>query len=168
MQTVTQGNFEELIEIHKYRIYRICRVYAVSPIEPEDLFQEVVFQIWKSHPTFKGQSNIGTWIYRIAINVCIRSKMKFQKSNTKTIHLESITFSQLKSNDENEDQERFELLRECISQLNESDRSIVVLYLEDLPYKDMVSILGLTENHIAVKMKRIRKKLLNCMTPKMN
>ncbi len=60
------------------------------------------------------------------------------------------------------------MLRECISTLNESDQSIIILYLEELPYKEIAVITGLSANHIAVKMKRIRKKLLDCITPKLH
>ena len=167
MPSEVKLHFEQTIEENKYKIYRICKIYAVSPIEPQDLFQEVVFQIWKSYSTFKGHSNIGTWVYKIALNVCIRSKMKLQKRNTSMIRLESITFLPLKDDIDEDEHEKFQYLHECISVLNESDKSIVVLYLEDLPYKEIAIILGLTENNIAVKMKRIRKRLFECITPKM-
>ena len=71
--------FEQLLENNKAKIYRICKIYAVSPLEPQDLFQEVIFAIWKSLPTFKGNSSIDTWIYRITLNICLRSKQKSEK-----------------------------------------------------------------------------------------
>ena len=85
-------NFKQILEDNKDRIFRICRIYAVAPLEPQDLFQEVVFQIWKSLSTFKGRSNISNWIYKIALNVCSRSKMKLEKSNIKEIRFESIQY----------------------------------------------------------------------------
>jgi len=66
------------------------------------------------------------------------------------------------------EQEKFQYLKECIATLNESDTSILVLYLDELSYKEIAEITGLSENHIAVKMKRIRKKLFECITPKIN
>ncbi|MFT4666228.1 MAG: RNA polymerase sigma factor (sigma-70 family) [Polaribacter sp.] len=81
MRNKLEGSFEQILEKNKQKVYRICKVYAVNPIEPEDLFQEVIFQIWKSLDTFKSKSSIDTWVYKIAINVCLRSKMKFDKSN---------------------------------------------------------------------------------------
>jgi len=161
-------NFEHLLETNKEKIYRICRIYAVSPIEPQDLFQEVAYQIWKSLPSFKEKSNIDTWIYRIALNVGMRSKLKLEKKREKTVLFESIQFMIAEQQMDASDTEKYELLRECIATLNESDTSIIVLYLEDLPYQQIASITGLTENHIAVKMKRIRKKLFDCMNPKLN
>jgi RNA polymerase sigma factor (sigma-70 family) len=158
--------FEGILERNKYKIYRICTIYAVAPIEPQDLFQEVVFQIWKSLDKFKGKSSIDTWIYKIAINVCLRSKMKFDKSNGKTDRFESIHFSPIEKEIDASEQEKFTYLKECISTLNETDTSLIVLYLDDLSYKEIAVITGLSENHIAVKMKRIRKKLFECITQK--
>jgi len=162
------AKFEQVLEENKAKIYRICRIYAVAPIEPQDLFQEVVFHLWKSLPTFKGKSNISTWVYKIALNVCHRSKMKLERKNGKTVRLESIQFTPIASPLQEDQQERYQLLRQCISTLDESDQSIIILYLEELPYKEIAVITGLSANHIAVKMKRIRKKLLDCITPKLH
>lgn len=164
----TPNNFDLILKENKQKIYRICRIYAASPIEPEDLFQEVVFQIWKSLPNFKGMSSIDTWIYRIALNVCLRSKMKLDKSNQKTTRMEAIHFTPITETIDPFEEEKFTYLKECIASLNESDTSIIVLYLDEISYKEIAEITGLSENNIAVKMKRIRKKLFECMTPKMN
>ncbi len=158
--------FEKILERNKYKIYRICNIYAVAPVEPQDLFQEVVFQIWKSLDKFIGKSSIDTWVYKIAINVCLRSKMKFDKSNNKTERFESIHFTPVEKEIDSFEQEKFNYLKECISTLNETDTSLIALYLDDLSYKEIAVITGLSENHIAVKMKRIRKKLFECITPK--
>lgn len=168
MQNAKEQTFEQILEDNKHKIYRICRIYAVFPIEPQDLFQEVVYQIWKSFSTFKRKSNISTWIYKIALNVCYRSKMKLEKNNGKTVRLESIQFVPVEITPDKSQQKKYKALHDCISSLNENDQSIVVLYLEELPYKEIAVITGLTENHIAVKMKRIRKLLLDCITHKLN
>lgn len=161
------AKFEQILEENKAKIYRICRIYAVAPIEPQDLFQEVVFHLWKSLSTFKGKSSVGTWVYRIALNVCHRSKMKLERKNGKTVRLESIQFVPIDEPTDQNQQEKYQILRKCISALDESDQSIIILYLEELPYKEIAAITGLSANHIAVKMKRIRKKLLDCITPKL-
>ena len=163
-----QTNFEQVLETNKETIYRICRIYAVSPIEPQDLFQEVVYQIWKSLSTFKGKSNINTWVYRIALNVCMRSKLKLEKKQEKTVRFDAIQFKVSDDSLNHKDNEKYKLLKACIATLNESDTSIIVLFLEDISYKQIAEITGLTENHIAVKMKRIRKKLFDCINPKLN
>jgi len=167
MQKQEQQLFNQILEDNKTSIYRICRIYAVSPIEPQDLFQEVIFHIWKSYSTFKGKSNISTWIYKIALNVCNRSKMQFESLNNKTKRLESIQFK-LSETIPNEIEEiKFKALRECISLLNAVDGSIVIMHLDELHYKEIAVITDLTENHIAVKMKRIKKILLDCIIPKL-
>nr|WP_279309208.1 sigma-70 family RNA polymerase sigma factor [Psychroserpens sp. SPM9] len=161
-------NFEQVLEANKEKIYRICKIYAINPIEPQDLFQEVVFQIWKSLSSFKGNSTIDTWIYRIALNVCMRSKLKFEKSNDKKVRLEAIAFKVADTSIDESEQEKFRFLKQCITTLNESDTLIIVLYLEELSYKEIATVTGLSENHIAVKMKRIRKRLFDCINPKLN
>lgn len=158
--------FEEILERNKHKIFRICNIYAVPPIEPQDLFQEVIFQIWKSLDSFNSNSSIDTWVYRICINVCLRSKMKLDKSYSNTERLESIHFTPIDKETDTFEQEKLKYLKECISSLNETDTSLIVLFLDDLSYKEIATITGLSENHIAVKMKRIRRKLFECITPK--
>lgn len=160
--------FEQILEENKHKIFRICRIYAVAPIEPQDLFQEVAFQVWKSFSSFQGKSTIDTWIYKIAINVCLRSKMKLDKSNNKMDRFESIQFIPVQTDTDDDEQEKYQFLRDCISFLNEIESSIIIFYLEELSYKEIAHITGLTENHIAVKMKRIKKKLFDCISPKLN
>jgi RNA polymerase sigma factor (sigma-70 family) len=167
MQNKAELTFIQILEDNKEKIYRICRIYAVSPIEPQDLFQEVVYQIWKSFYTFEGKSSISTWIYKIALNVCFRLKMKLEKNNSKMVRLESMQFEPAENPPDKNQQEKYKALHDCISSLIESDQSIVILYLEELPYKEIAAITGLTENHIAVKMKRIRKMLFDCIAYKL-
>jgi RNA polymerase sigma factor (sigma-70 family) len=167
MQKQEEQLFNQILEDNKTSIYRICRIYAVSPIEPQDLFQEVIFHIWKSYSTFKGKSNISTWIYKIALNVCNRSKIQFESLNNKTKRLESIQFKLSETIPDEIEEIKFKALRECISLLNAVDGSIVIMHLDELHYKEIAEITDLTENHIAVKMKRIKKILLDCITPKL-
>jgi len=167
MKNQADQAFIQILEDNKERIYRICRIYAVSPLQPQDLFQEVVFEIWKSFSTFEGKSNISTWIYRIALNVCYRSKLRLKKRNDKTVRLDAIQFVPAETGPDEDQEEKYAALRECISSLNEAERSLVVLYLDELPYKDIAAITGLTENHVAVKMKRIKKRLFDCITHKL-
>lgn len=168
METAEELIFNQILKDNENRIYRVCHIYAVSPIEPQDLFQEVVIEIWKSLSTFSGKSNRSTWIYKIALNVCNRSKMQFERSNSKTARLESIAFAPSEVTPDKSEQIKYNALRECISLLNESDQAIIILHLEELPYKEIAKITTLTENHIAVKMKRMRQSLLDCITPKLN
>lgn len=168
MQQEKHQSFETIIERNKSSIYRICSIYAVNPITPEDLFQEVVFQIWKSLNSFQGKSNISTWIYRIALNVCLSAQKKLNAKNEKTIRLEAIQFAtEVPATNKIED-EKYQALQRCIATLSSIDASIVILFLEGVRYKEIAGITGLSENHVAVKMKRIKKQLLQCITTKLN
>tara|TARA_R110001592_G_scaffold56512_3_gene172331 strand:- start:2543 stop:3049 length:507 start_codon:yes stop_codon:yes gene_type:complete len=167
MQRKVKPAFDQTLEDNKVRIYRICKIYAVAPIEPEDLFQEVTLHIWRAFPTFEGRSNVSTWIYRIALNVCMNAKSNLENANEKTIRLEAIQFEPVASIPDTEHQEKYKALHDCIHVLNTVDQSIVILSLDELSYKEIAKITGLTANHIAVKMKRIRKILLNCITTKL-
>jgi RNA polymerase sigma factor (sigma-70 family) len=167
MQNQLEQSFIQIIEENKDKIYRICKIYAVTPIEPQDLFQEVVIQVWTSLSTFKGKSSIGTWVYKVALNVCYSSKMKLEKNNNNTVRLESIHFALSENTPDRIQKEKYLALQACISTLDELNKSIVILFLEELPYKEIAAITGLTENHIAVKMKRIKRMLLKCMMYKL-
>ena len=167
MQNKVKPTFERVLEDNKVRIYRICRIYAVSPIEPEDLFQEVTFHIWQAFSTFEGRSSISTWIYRIALNVCINSKNKLKNINEIMMRLGAIQFEPAASIPDIVEQEKYKALHDCIHALNKVDQSIVILSLDELSYKEIAKITGLTENHIAVKMKRTRKTLLGCISSKL-
>jgi RNA polymerase sigma-70 factor (ECF subfamily) len=166
MQKQEQISFEEVIENNKSRIYRICKIYAISPLEPQDLFQEVVFQIWKSMDSFQGKSHVDTWIYRIALNVCSKARLKSDKKEKLEVSLSSIEIIPVTKTDDEGMKAKFEALYECMNLLKEIDQSILVLFLEEQPYKEIASILGLSENHVAVKMKRIRATLFECIKPK--
>ena len=167
MQNQTEQTFELVLEDNKDKIYRICKIYSVPPLEPQDLFQEVAYEIWKSFSTFKGKSSIATWIYRITLNVCLRLKEKSEKNNKGIVRLESKQFVPAEITPDKSQQEKYKALNSCISSLSESNKSIIILYLEELAYKDIAVITGLTENHIAVKMKRIKKTLMDCIPNKL-
>lgn len=146
------------------KLYRLCSIYSDNNEDSKDLFQEVLVQIWKSMSSFKGNSSISTWMFRIALNVCLRFKSKYTKNQSRFIKLNSITIINISSEveDENND-EKLIALRKCVKKLNDGDKAIVSLYLEGLAYREISDILGLSENHIAVKIKRIKSKLFNCI-----
>ncbi|WP_181304003.1 RNA polymerase sigma factor [Rufibacter sp. XAAS-G3-1] len=166
MEPQVETLFLQLLQTDKERMYRICRSYAQDPIEAQDLFQETVLQVWKSWPTFRGEAQVRTWVYRITLNVCLQARHKSQKQQKRTRSLDSIQFANLpEAPPEPEKEAQLQALHACIQKLNDADRSLVLLYLEDLPYKDIAAVTGLTENHVAVKMKRIREKLFTCLSP---
>ncbi len=162
-----ENTFLNALEEHHHKLLRICSVYAKDDDDTKDLFQEVLVNIWKSMPSFKENSAIGTWMYRITLNVCLRLKTKEIRKQKKLLRLDSraINIYKTDTSDDGQNIQREQLvqLRNCIKKLNEADKAVITLYLEELPYKEISSITGLTENNIAVKIKRIKKKLLNCI-----
>ena len=103
-------------------------------------------------------------MFRVALNVCLRFKSKHTKNQNRFIKLDSITIANFGTEENSEvENDKLDSLRKCVKELNEGDKAIVALYLEGIAYREISSILGLTENHIAVKIKRIKLKLLNCI-----
>ena len=92
MKNSADTSFEEVIEDNKATIYRICKVYATTPVEPEDLFQEVTLHIWNAYSSFDNRAKISTWIYKIALNVCMRYKSRLDNRNGNMIRLDAIAF----------------------------------------------------------------------------
>jgi RNA polymerase sigma-70 factor, ECF subfamily len=151
--------FESWLSLHKGLIFKIIRVYGRTPMDREDLFQEITFQVWRSIPSFRGESAVTTWIYRIALNVSIRWLRK-EKKQVQSESLEDIQHIIHEVKDHSDD-ERLSWLYQEIHKLDEIDRSITLLMLDGLSYKEMSSIIGITETHIGVKINRIKKQLIN-------
>jgi RNA polymerase sigma factor (sigma-70 family) len=156
--------FLNVFKTNKDRIFRICFSYSNNVDDAKDLFQEVVLNIWKSLPSFNGKSNINTWIYRVTLNVCLRAKEFAEKRQKLFVKLESLEFNNIVGafNPTDHD-EQFLKLTECIKKLEGIEKTIILLHLEELLYKEIAQVTGLTENYVAVKIKRIKSKLLTCL-----
>jgi RNA polymerase sigma factor (sigma-70 family) len=152
--SVTPKEFSEQIHSHLGILHKICRTYKRDPDDRDDLFQEIVYNAWKSYPRFEGRSKFSTWLYRVALNTALYQNRK-DRFFGKTVDLEVIQHHvAAETKDDNTD-----LLWLAINKLDELEKSIVVLYLEELPYKEISEITGLTENNIAVKLTRIKSKM---------
>ena len=168
MDKELEAIFLEAVEQNRQKLLRICSVYANDAAGTKDLFQEVLFNIWKSMPSFNGDSQIGTWMYRITLNVCLRMRSKEIKLQKKVIRMDSLSIGNLKVDAIDSPQnDRLIALRNCIKKLNEADKAVITLYLEELSYREISDVLGLKENTVAVKVKRIKTKLLNCLNKKL-
>lgn len=157
-----ESEFSELIQKNQGIIHKICRIYTIKEEDSQDLFQEIVLQLWKSYKSFKGNSKFTTWMYRVALNTAITL---FRKSNRKidTQEIDQNLYKISQDTDYTDKQEQINNLYDAIKKLSEIDRALVLLYLDDLPYKDIAETLGITEVNARVKMKRAKIKLKEIM-----
>ena len=149
--------FESWLSLYKGLLFKIVRAYTFTPMDQDDLFQEIIIQVWHSIPTFRQESSVPTWIYRISINTAIKWKGKERKHyQTETIdHIQYL----LQENKLQVD-ERLVWLYEEIHKLNEIDRSIALLLLDGFSYKEMAAMLGISESNVGVKINRLKKQLI--------
>jgi RNA polymerase sigma-70 factor (ECF subfamily) len=149
--------FENWLGQHKGLIFKIIRAYAFTAMDRDDLFQDVALQVWRSIPSFRHESAVTTWIYRVALNTAIQWIRKEQKQ-PRTNALDDVQY--LLRETETTIDERIAWLYEEIHKLNEIDRSITLLMLDNLSYKEMAEILGITESNVGVRINRIKKQLI--------
>jgi RNA polymerase sigma-70 factor (ECF subfamily) len=149
---------ENWLASYKALIFKIVRSYAFNPMDREDLFQEISLQIWRSVPSFRGDCAVTTWLYRVSLNTAIRFSQRERKRAERRTDLNDS--HHVLSEVETWHDERLEWLYEEISKLNEIDRSITLLMLEDFSYREMASIIGITESNIGVRINRIKKQLI--------
>lgn len=149
--------FEGWLNQHKALIFKIVRAYAFTVMDQDDLFQEIIIQTWHSIPAFRNESSVTTWLYRISFNTAIKWTKKERK------HYQSETIDGVKHILEESrirTDERLTWLYEEIYKLDEIDRSVTLLLLDGFSYKEMASILGITESNVGVKINRIKKQLI--------
>lgn len=152
-----QDIFEDWLEEYKGLLFKIVRAYAFTPMDRDDLFQEIAIQVWHSIPSFRQESAAPTWIYRIAINTAIKWVRK-ERKHDQTEAIDNIQY--LLHENKVPIDERLAWLYEEIHQFNEIDRSIALLLLDGFSYKEMAAMLGITESNVGVKINRIKKQLI--------
>lgn len=156
--TSLEHEFLRKIEKHKGIIFKISKMYMDDKENREDLFQEIVYQVWKAYAGFRGESEFSTWLYRIALNTAI----VFLKSEKKRNFIANEDFSQYKIIQDEYDLEKEEKLYEmykAINQLNPIDKAFIFYYLEDFSGKEIANQMGISEGNVRVKMNRAKNKL---------
>ena len=157
-----EGEFLGLVNENRQRILRICRVYAWNPQDQEDIYQEVLFQIWRALPNLKEKSHANTWLYRVALNTAITFVRKQTAAGRRSTPLEHDRIRELaESRQQNPAPHNPQLdsLYEAISQLDKLEKAILTLFLEDLSYEEIAEVLGLNTSHVGVVLHRAKKKL---------
>ncbi|CAM3865365.1 RNA polymerase subunit sigma-70 [Flavobacterium branchiophilum NBRC 15030 = ATCC 35035] len=145
-------------------IHKICRLYTRGEDAHNDLFQEITIQLWKAFPKFRGDSKFSTWAYRVALNTAISLYRKSTKS-IKTVDYDQQPFI-ISSEDYNyEEEEQLKLMYEAVYQLNDIEKALIFMYLEDKDYTEIAETLGISEVNARVKMNRIKGKLKKILNP---
>lgn len=139
-------------------VYKICRLYGNSDEDRQDLFQEIIIQLWKAYPKYRGDAQFGTWLYRIGLNVAITQYRK-QKNKIYATDIETLNIELPDATINTEEEENFQKMYAAIEKLNDIEKAIVMLYLEDKSYDEMEDILGISNGTLRVKMNRIKEKL---------
>ncbi|WP_340106745.1 RNA polymerase sigma factor [Rhodohalobacter sp. 8-1] len=159
---MNQRRYEDIIRMHKDTIYRVCLGYIYEADLVEDLFQEVLIALWKSLSTFRGEARLSTFIYRVTVNTAISFNRKLKKHHWEN-RLEHSPVVYDSPADEITNKEELELLRSCIRRLEDQDRLIITLHLEELSYKEIADIAGISVNYVGVKINRIKATLKQCI-----
>jgi RNA polymerase sigma-70 factor, ECF subfamily len=152
--------FVALFEQSRAGIRRLCHSYLSSTSEVDDLLQEIMTNVWNSLPNFRGEANLSTWVYRIAVNTALIHRRRRRPSQ----ELADVPDPRVSTERDLERQERLEALHRAIAQLAAQDRLIVSLLLEGLSYKEIADITGITVNYVGVKISRIKQALEQLMT----
>jgi RNA polymerase sigma-70 factor (ECF subfamily) len=152
--------FLETIGEHQRIIHKVSRMYRNMREDQQDLFQEIVYQLWRAFPQFRREAKISTWIYRIALNTAMASYRKQRPSIALAEHPPDLAEAQETIS------EREEWLFRALRTLSESERALISLYLEDYSYAEIASITGISENYVGVKLNRIKEKLKTILIPK--
>lgn len=157
-----ENDFIRTIELHRGIIFKVCKMYCPVNEDCDDLYQDIVAQLWKAWSGFRGDAKISTWIYRIALNTAI-SGFRKEKRNplNNSLDTDDINISQ---DDGRKKKEDLEMLHMAIGMLSDVEKAMIMLYLDDVSYEEISSIMGITQNNVRVKMLRIREKLKNIMT----
>lgn len=149
-----ESEFARLVREHKATIYTVCYMFSKDNDEVNDLFQEILVNLWRGFAKFEGRSDIRTWFYRVSLNTCISIDRKKKRGTTVPLSMDINLYD-----DNDADTRQVKLLYDRISRLGPFDRAIVLLWLEGLPYDEIGEIVGISAKNVSVKLVRIREQL---------
>lgn len=157
--------FQNIINDHKGILYKVISIYCKNKEDRKDLEQEILIQLWKSLGNYNNSYKISTWLYRIAMNVSISFYRTSQRKN-KTIDIEIEPIFSERFEEEQEDRYSTQkaLLKNFINSLNDFNKAIIILYMEEYSYKEISEMVGITETNVGTKINRIKSKLKKYIT----
>ncbi len=159
-----EHSFVTQLEKNQNIVHKICRLYTNDSDSHNDLFQEITIQLWRAYPKFRGEAKFSTWMYRVALNTAITLYRK-SKRTIKTQDYEGVSFKITAEAYDDTTEQQLQLMYTAVKGLNDIDKALVFLYLEDRNYKEIAETLGITEVNARVKMNRIKEKLRTILNP---
>ena len=152
-----EKEFEKAIELYGGIITKICYYFSVNTDEFNDLRQEVLFNIWKGWDDFRNAAKLSTWIYRVSFNTCVSYNRKVSK-NKNNISIDDII--NLAAEEDSNKLEKYNEMHSLIQKLNYEDRALILMWLDEKSYEEMSDLIGLNRNTLAVRIKRIKEKII--------
>ena len=149
-----EQQFTQMVEQQKGTIYTVCYLFSKDKDEVNDLFQEVLINLWQGFERFEGRSDVRTWVYRVALNTCISQDRRRRRRSDVELSMDIDLFR-----DADADTRQVDLLHKRIQRLQPFDRAIVLLWLEDLSYDEIAQIVGITTKNVSVRLVRIKEQL---------
>jgi RNA polymerase sigma factor (sigma-70 family) len=156
--------FVQLLETHQNIVHKVCRLYTNSYDAHNDLFQEITIQLFKAYPKFRGDAKFSTWMYRIGLNTAITLYRK-SKRRVNTQEFDAVEFKISAEEYDDTTEQQLKLMYQALQQLNDIDKALVFLYLEDKNYSEISETLGISEVNARVKMNRVKTKLRTILNP---
>ncbi len=153
---ISEEEFVALVRANERIIYKVCSFYVSPKVPMEDLYQEIVANLWRGYSGFRGESTPSTWIYRIALNTCVSYMRRERRSGASVTATEPL-FEPSAEADRSE--ERIALLYKLIATLNAIDKAVILLWLEDKSYAEIAEITGLSLANVGVRLNRIKNRL---------
>lgn len=150
-------SFIKAIKENENLIFKIASVYTNNTDDKADLVQEIIYQLWKSFDSFNQQSSLSTWMYRVALNVAIY-QLKIAKRRVSTVEIDEQILN-YQDEDNSAIEQKWEIFRQQIENLNLLDKAIIMLYLDNKSYEEIAEIIGLTVSNVGTKLQRIKEKL---------
>ena len=164
MDKKLEHRFVKLLEVNQNIVHKICRLYTNDKDTHDDLFQEITIQLWRAFPKFRGDSKFSTWMYRVSLNTAITLYRK-SKRQIDTQDFESLSFKIKSEEYDDTTEQQLKLMYDAVKKLNDIDKALVFLYLEDKSYREISGTLGISEVNARVKMNRAKDKLRKILNP---
>ena len=147
--------FTRMVKEYRKTIYTVCYFFSKDTEEVNDLYQEILINLWKGFPNYRGESSLKTWIWRVSLNTCSNQERK-KKSRIQTVPL-SIDIDLY--NDDDAGSRQIQMLYDRINRLDVFDRAIILLWLENMTYQDIADVVGISVSNVTTRLFRIKEQL---------